>query len=92
MYHVTISDYDKEKISSLCLDPVAKAKRLLSIESYLRLKLLLSFLAKLLSYFVGVFTIGFPHKAPALMKYKEMVRNLAARGGNWKFYDRNFCF
>ena len=24
------------------------------------------------------------------MKYGEVVQDLAARGGNWKFYDENF--
>ena len=26
------------------------------------------------------------------MKYGEVVQDLAARGGNWKFYDENFRF
>ena len=26
------------------------------------------------------------------MKYGEVVQDLAARGGNWKFYDDNFHF
>ena len=28
--------------------------------------------------------------APSLMKYGEVVRDLAARGGDWYFYDTNF--
>ncbi len=31
-------------------------------------------------------------EAPALMKYGEVVRDLAARGGNWCYYDTQFCF
>ena len=26
------------------------------------------------------------------MKYGELVQDLAARGGNWRFYDENFRF
>lgn len=29
-------------------------------------------------------------EAPALMKYGEVVRDLAARGGDWRFYDTQF--
>ena len=77
-YQVIISNSDKEKIPSLCLEPVAKAKKHLTIETWL----------SCLHIFVGVYTSRCPHEAPALMKYGEVV----ARGGNWKFYDDNFRF
>ena len=81
-YQVTISNSDKEKIPSLCLEPLAKAKKLLSIETWL----------SCFHIFVGVYTSRCPHEAPALMKYGEVVQDLAARGGNWRFYDENFRF
>ena len=81
-YQVTITNSDKEKIPSLCLEPVSKAKKHLSIESWL----------SCFHVFVGVYTSRCPHEAPALMKYGEVVQDLAARGGNWKFYDENFRF
>ena len=40
--------------------------------------------------FVGVYTAKSPMDAPALMKYSEVVRDLAARGANWRFYDSQF--
>ena len=81
-YQVTITNSDKEKIPSLCLEPVSKAKKHLSIETWL----------SCFHVFVGVYTSRRPHEAPALMKYGEVVQDLAARGGNWKFYDENFRF
>ena len=81
-YQVTIANSDKEKIPSLCLEPVSKVKKHLSIETWL----------SCFRIFVGVYTSRRPHEAPALMKYGEVVQDLAARGGNWKFYDENFRF
>ncbi|XP_070552503.1 uncharacterized protein [Ptychodera flava] len=40
--------------------------------------------------FAAVYTSKFPHEAPALMKYLEVICNLAASGGNWRFYNVNF--
>jgi hypothetical protein len=41
--------------------------------------------------FVGVYTSKFPQEAPDLMKYAEVVRDLAARGANWRLvYDTQF--
>ena len=37
--------------------------------------------------FVGVYTSKFPLETPSLIKYREVFRDLAARGGNWPFYD-----
>ena len=81
-YKLTISNSDKEKTPSLCLEPVSNAKKHLSIETWLCC----------FHVFVGVYTSRRPHEAPALMKYGEVVQDLAARGGNWKFYDENFRF
>ena len=55
-YQVTVSSSDKGQMPSLCLEPVARAKKNLSIESCFHI-------------FVGVYTSKFPHEAPALMKY-----------------------
>ncbi|XP_067026129.1 uncharacterized protein [Acropora muricata] len=81
-FQLTISNSDKEKTPSLCLEPVSNAKKHLSIETWL----------SCFHVFVGVYTSKRPHEAPALMKYGKVVRDLAARGGNWKFYDENFLF
>ena len=31
-------------------------------------------------------------KPPLLMKYSEIIRDLAARGYNWRYYDENFRY
>ena len=38
----------------------------------------------------GIYTVKYPLEAPSLMKYGEVVRDLAARGGDWHFYDQQF--
>lgn len=43
--------------------------------------------------FVAVYTERLPQKAPQLMKYCETVRDIFAKGGDWRFYDDQFrCF
>jgi len=81
-YQLTLSNSSTEKLPSLCVAPVSRAKKHLSIETWL----------SCFHIFVGVYTSRFPHEAPALMKYGEVVQDLAVRGGNWKFYDDNFRF
>ena len=81
-YQVTISSSEKGSFPSLCLEPVNKSKKILSIETWL----------SCFHVFVGIYTSRFPHEAPALMKYGEVVQDLAFRGFNWHFYDENFRF
>jgi len=40
--------------------------------------------------FVAVYCERFPTETAQLMKYGAIVRDLAQRGANWKFYDENF--
>ena len=79
-YQVTISSSEKGPFPSLCLEPVNKSRKILSIETWLHC----------FHIFVGIYTSRFPHEAPALMKYGEVVQDLAFRGFNWQFYDENF--
>ena len=81
-YQLTVNNSDKGLVPSLCLEPVSKTKKFLSIDSWLNC----------FHIFVGVYTRKYPNEAPALMKYGEVVQDLAARGHNWKFYDENFRF
>ena len=78
-YQVTISSSEKGPFPSLCLEPVNKSRKILSIETWL----------SCFHVFVGIYTSRFPHEAPALMKYGE---DLAFQGFNWQFYDENFRF
>ena len=42
--------------------------------------------------FVAVYTVRFSNEAPAMMKYSETVRDLAAKNAYWRYYDENFRF
>ena len=81
-YQVTISSSEKGSFFSLCLEPVNKSKKILSIETWL----------SCFHVFVGIYTSRFRHEAPTLMKYEEVVQDLAFRSFNWQFYDENFRF
>ncbi|CAB4024843.1 G2 M phase-specific E3 ubiquitin- ligase [Paramuricea clavata] len=41
-------------------------------------------------FYSHVLSLNFPQEAPDLMKYAEVVRDLAAGGANWRFYDTQF--
>ena len=69
-------------VPTLALEPTTKAKAIHNIEVW----------TTAFQVFVGVYTSKCPLEAPALMKYGEVVRDLAARGGNWQFYDTQFRF
>lgn len=76
---------DSDKInnqSQLSLEPVHKPKRIASISQW----------ASAFNTFVAVYTVSFPASAPALMKYCEIVRDLANKQGNWRWYDEQFRF
>ena len=81
-YQITINNSDSGFTPSLYLELLAKHKKVTTIETWLS-----SF-----HVFVGAYTKQFPHEAPALMKYGEIIQDLAGRGHNWKFYDENFRF
>ena len=34
----------------------------------------------------------YPTESQAIIKYGSLIRDLAARGHNWRFYDENCCF
>ena len=82
-YQITINNSDSGFTPSLYLELLAKHKKVTTIETWLS-----SF-----HVFVGAYTKQFPHEAPALMKYGEIIQDLAGRGqGRWKFYNENFRF
>ena len=81
-FQLTVQNAASGPLPSLCIEPIAKNKKIISIESWLS-----SF-----HIFVGIYTKRFPHEAPALMKYCDTIQDLAGRGHNWKFYDENFRF
>ena len=81
-YQVVLHNEGGTQPPSLALEPVTKTRKLLTISSWTS-----NFMV-----FVGVYTSQFPSEAPALMKYGEIVQDLAARGHDWHYYDENFRY
>ena len=69
-YHLTVQNAESGPLPSLCIAPIAKTKKVTSIETWLS-----SF-----HIFVGIYTTRFPHEVPALIKYCETIQDLAGRG------------
>ena len=81
-YSVTVGHAESGSMPSLCLEPVSRPKKITTIEAWNGCFII----------FVGVYTSKYPAEAPALMKYGEIIQDLAARGHNWSYYDQNFRF
>ena len=79
-YQLSVSSQNGSSLPTLSLEPTQKAKHIANIETW----------TSAFQIFVGVYTGKYPMEAPALMKYGEVVRDLAARGGDWRFYDTQF--
>lgn len=43
-------------------------------------------------YFVATLTEKFPHEAPQLMKYCEIIRDISTKPGDCYFYDEQFPY
>jgi len=69
-------------LGKLSLEPIQKPKRIASFGQW----------ASAFNTFVAVYTVSFPTSAPALMKYCEVVGDLANKQGNWRWYDEQFRF
>ena len=78
-YQLSINQNDNS-VPTLSLEPSSRIKPINTIDLW----------TSAFQIFVGVYTSKFPQEAPSLMKYGEVVRDLAARGGNWRFYDTQF--
>lgn len=79
-YHLSVSSKTGSLAPTLSLEPTQRTTPISSIEVW----------TSAFQVFVGVYTGKYPMEAPALMKYGEVVRDLAARGGDWRFYDTQF--
>ena len=75
-----ISVTDDHDHPSLCLEHVKPERRSLTIDQWLTA----------FNVFVAVYTIKTPKAISSLMKYCEVVRDIAAKQGNWSYYDEQF--
>ena len=67
---------------SLCLEHVKPKRRRLTIDQWLTA----------FNVFVALYTIKTPSAISSLIKYCEVVRDIAANQGNWRYYDKQFRF
>ncbi len=81
-YQFAVQNSDAGLPASFCLEPVSRSRKITTIEAWHQAFLI----------FVGIYTQKYPLEAPALMKYGQIIRDLAARGQNWRFYDENFRY
>ena len=77
-----ISVTDDHDHPSLCLEHVKAKWRSLTTDQWLTA----------FNVFVAVYTIKTPSAISSLMKYCEVVRDIAAKEGNWRYYDKQFRF
>jgi|GEM_PF-5801828 len=81
-YQLAMSSNSGNNTPMLSLEPKVKPRRINTIEQW----------TSAFQIFVGIYTNRFQTSAPVLMKYGEIVRDLAARGGSWRYYDENFRY
>ena len=79
-YQLSVSSQNGSALPALSLEPSQKPKAIANIGTW----------TSAFQIFVGVYTVKYPMEAPALMKYSEVVRDLALRGADWRFYDTQF--
>lgn len=66
---------------SLCFEPAVRPKKIQTIDTWMHA----------FHIFAGIYTSKYPTEGPALMKYADVIQDLAARGHNWQYYE-NFRF
>ena len=79
-YHLSLTSPHGLALPTLSIEPSQKPKAVPNIDAW----------TSAFQIFVGVYAAKFPIDAPALMKYSEVVRDLAARGADRRFYDTQF--
>ena len=66
----------------LNLEPVHAPKKIQSLNQWLTA----------FHTFVAIYVERYPLEAPQLMKYCEVVRDIASKPGKWLFYDEQFRY
>ena len=80
-YHIAVSSGSVSKSHpTLSLEPTTKSRPIPHVEAW----------TTAFQIFVGIYTRKYPTAAPSLMKYGEVVRDLASRGADWRYYDKQF--
>jgi hypothetical protein len=79
-YHLSVNSPHGSSLPTLSIELSHKPKAIPHIGAW----------TSAFQIFVAVYTSKFPLDALALMKYSEVVRDLATRGADWRFYDTQF--
>ena len=66
----------------ITLEPNQKSKQIYSIDMWITA----------FQIFVGIYTQKYLCEVPMLMKYYDIICDLAARGCNWHYYDKNYHY
>ena len=80
-FHLCLSNDNASSSAGpmITLEPNQKSKQIHSTDMWITA----------FQIFVGIYTQKYPCEAPMLMKYCDIIRDLAARGYNWHYYDGN---
>jgi len=83
-FSLSITNYNTSSSSQpkLAIEPTRSAKKLTHINQWLTA----------FHTFCAIYTVRHEKEAPGLMKYAETVRDLAAKPGDWLFYDEQFRY
>ena len=82
-YRLSLSDASsRQGQTALTFEPNIKVKPITSIDTW----------TTAFQVFVAIYTSQHSSESPALMKYGEIIRDLAYRGFNWRYYNENFRF
>ena len=71
-FQLSFSSSDTGLPPSLSVEPISKAKKITNCSGWMNA----------FRIFVGVYAQKYPHESPALMKYRDIVQDLADRGQN----------
>ena len=79
-YSVSVNTSSLSSGAQLTLEPCKQTKKVASINQWI----------SAFNTFVAIYVVRFPNEAPKLLKYCEIVRDIAAKFGDWLFYDEQF--
>ena len=79
-YSISINTSTPSLGAQLTLEPCKPPKKITHINQWI----------SAFSTFVAIYVVMFPLEAPKLMKNCEIVRDIAAKLGDWLFYDEQF--
>jgi len=79
-YSLSVNTSSLSSGAHLTLEPCKTSKKVTTINQWI----------SAFHTFVAIYVVRFPNEAPKLMKYCEIVRDIAAKSGDWLFYDEQF--